>query len=38
MNGIFINELQINSFRSHKRNVLHKDKLIEELKKKIGIL
>ena len=32
INSLSIKNLQINSFRSHKRNMLHKDKFIDELK------
>ena len=32
INSSSIKNLQINSFRSHKRNMLHKDKFIDELK------
>ena len=33
INSLSMKNLQINSFRSHKRNMLHKDKFIDELKK-----
>ena len=32
INSLSIKNLQINSFISHKRNMLHKDKFIDELK------
>ena len=38
INSLSIKNLQINSFRSHKRNMLHKDKFIDELKIQTGIL
>ena len=32
INSLSIKNLQINSFRSHKRNILHKNDFIDELK------